>query len=100
MKLAYPVAAAVLMSAAAPITAQSTAAPQGVPVTTGPAGAAEPEPAPGDRIVCRRQAVTGSLVKRERVCHSVDEWRRLSERHNDTARDMVDQNRTRPAGGS
>ena len=93
MKLMYPLAAAALATAFTPLTAQTVPPPPAPSV-------AEPAAAPGDRIVCRRQPVTGSLVKRERVCHTVDEWQRLAERHNDTARDMVDQNRTRPAGGS
>lgn len=49
-------------------------------------------------IKCRSIAVTGSLVKKERTCKTVAEWRRLRERGNDVAREIADYSRTRPGG--
>lgn len=47
---------------------------------------ADPAVDPNDKIRCRKVAVTGSLIKAEKVCKTVGEWRRLSERGNDVAR--------------
>lgn len=49
-------------------------------------------------IKCRKIAVTGSLVKKERTCKTIAEWRRLRERGSDVAREIVDYSRTRPGG--
>lgn len=46
-------------------------------------------PNPDDEIRCRRVAVTGTLISRNRVCKTVGEWRRLAERGNDVARAVV-----------
>ena len=49
-------------------------------------------------MVCRRIAVTGSLVRKERVCKTQGEWRRLADRGNAVAREIVDWGRGRPSG--
>ena len=68
-----------------PIAAQSTA-----PV-------ADSSVAPADdadqQIRCRRIAITGSLVRRERVCKTVAEWRELSDRGNDVVRQQMENGR-------
>lgn len=51
------------------------------------------------RIRCRRVPVTGSHVRVERVCKTVGEWRRLSERGNDVVRDQADTGRICAGGG-
>lgn len=52
----------------------------------------------GNRIVCRRIEVTGSLVKRGRVCRTQDEWNRIAENGNYNARKMVDDSTSRQGG--
>jgi hypothetical protein len=43
-----------------------------------------------DKVVrCVREQVTGSLVTTRRVCHTVDEWRRISASANDEVRRIV-----------
>lgn len=55
---------------------------------------------PDQKIKCKRIEVTGSLVRKERVCKTVAEWRALQESGNQNARDIVDHGRGRPSGGS
>lgn len=50
------------------------------------------------QIRCRRIAVTGSHIRRERVCKTIAEWRRLQDAGNDTARQQVENGRV-CAGG-
>lgn len=64
------------------------------------ASATPPPPAdPEQRIVCRREPVTGSNARFERVCLTVAQWRERRDGGNRTARDMVEYTRGRPAGG-
>jgi hypothetical protein len=74
-----------------------------VPATTSataPTNAASASSNPDDiRIRCRRIPITGSHVRAERVCKTVAEWRRLSDRGNDAVRDQADTARI-CAGGS
>ncbi len=52
---------------------------------------ANPAADAGDqRIRCRRMPITGSLVRVERVCKTVAEWRRLSDRGNDVVRQQFE----------
>lgn len=53
---------------------------------------------PNDEQVCRRIEVTGSLARKERVCKSRGEWRRLAEAGNGVARAIVDYSTGRPSG--
>ena len=82
-----------LLLAGTPALAQSTPAPAPTPA---PPTSATPDP--DQEIRCRRIEVTGSLARRERVCKTVAEWRRLGQAGNDTARDIVDASRGRPSG--
>lgn len=58
-----------------------------------PAPAAAPKPVTDDaasRMVCRRVEVTGSLVKREKVCKPAKEWAKIISNGNDAARAVVE----------
>ena len=55
---------------------------------------------PDQKVKCRRIEVTGSLVRKERVCKTVAEWRALQDSGNQNARDVVDHSRGRPSGGN
>lgn len=83
----------VILLAAAPALAQTPPAP-----TPAPAPTTSTTPDPDQEIRCRRVEVTGSLARRERVCKTIAEWRRLAQAGNDTARDIVDASRGRPSG--
>lgn len=76
MRLAALLLAAAVSTAPVAVVAQQ--------VSTAPA-ASQPDD-DDQRIRCRRIPVTGSLVRVERVCKTVAEWRRLSERGNDVVR--------------
>jgi len=49
-------------------------------------------------IRCRAISVTGSLVKRGRVCRTLAEWAKLQDDGNEQARAIVDYSRTKPGG--
>lgn len=49
-------------------------------------------------IRCRTVRVTGSLVKKGKVCKTVAQWRQISESGNDLARRMVEDGTSRPGG--
>ena len=49
-------------------------------------------------IRCRTVSVTGSLVKRGRVCRTATEWAKLQEDGNEQARAITDYSRTKPSG--
>jgi hypothetical protein len=76
---------------AAPLTiasAQSTSQPAAAN-TPPPASRVRPTDDPDQCVRCRSIQATGSLVRRERVCRTVAEWRRISQSGNDRARDVV-----------
>jgi predicted secreted protein len=76
-----------------------TTAPVGAAVAQSGAEPAAAAPAPtaaddpSQQIRCRRIAVIGSLIRRERVCKTLAEWRQLQERGNDAARQQVENGR-------
>ncbi len=89
--------ASIAALALAPVGA--TAQAPATEAATAPTTAAPAAESPDDtRIRCRRIPVTGSHVRVERVCKTVSEWRRLSERGNDVVRDQADTGRV-CAGG-
>ena len=94
-KLALLTVAAVAVLPALAI-AQSTATT--APATTATDTATKNAEDPNQRIRCRRVDVTGSLIKRGRVCRTVAEWNRQITNGNETARDVVDYSRSRPGG--
>ncbi len=51
-----------------------------------PTAAADPD----QKIKCRKIEVTGSLVKKGKVCKTVAEWRAIAENNNYLARKMVE----------
>lgn len=46
-----------------------------------------------DAVRCKRFAVTGSLVQKERVCKTNAEWRASAEQQNREADDMITRSR-------
>ena len=50
---------------------------------------------PDQKIKCRRVNVTGSLVKKGRVCKTVAEWRAIMDNGNYNARKLVEDGTTR-----
>lgn len=60
------------------------------PVTSTAADSADSASDPDQQIRCRRMPVTGSLVRRERICRTIAEWRRLSDIGNDVARQQAE----------
>ena len=61
-------------------------------------GAAAPAPGAADKVICKRFDVTGSLVKKRRVCLTRAEWAKMNDGDQDAARRFVDENRGRPPG--
>jgi hypothetical protein len=86
------VIAAAFVAVAPSVAPAQTSAPAATPATP-PA-----QTNPDDVIRCRSMEVTGSLARRERVCKTVGEWRRLADRGNDNAREIIDHSRGRPSG--
>jgi hypothetical protein len=54
----------------------------------------------GDKLICRRELETGSLVKKRKVCLTKTEWQRRNEAHEQFSRDLQDGLRTKPSGGT
>lgn len=48
--------------------------------------AAETPSGPDQRVKCRKVQVTGSLVRKGKVCRTLAEWKRLQQLGNDAAR--------------
>ena len=65
---------------------------------TAPTSQVKAADADDTRVRCRRVEVTGSLVKRGRVCRTVREWRESSDASNYNARKMVEDSTTRSGG--
>ena len=59
---------------------------------------AAPDADPNQKIKCRVVEVTGSLVKRGKVCKTVAEWRAIMENGSYLARKMVEDGTTRAGG--
>lgn len=76
-----------------PASAQSTAE-SNKPTSAKADTASDPDKA----IRCRKVEVTGSMVKKGRVCKTLAEWRNINDNHNDLARRMVEDGTTRPSG--
>lgn len=75
LSVAYTTLAFSALSIAAPLSAAATAVMPADPVVDA-----------DDKIRCRRIEVTGSHIRREKVCKTVGEWRRLADRGNEVAR--------------
>jgi hypothetical protein len=75
--------------ALAPLASAGAQSSSGTANAPPPASSAPRIDDPDQRVRCRSIQATGSLVRRERVCRTVADWRRISERGNDRARDVV-----------
>lgn len=64
------------------------------PATATAAPAADPD----QKVKCRKIEVTGSIVKKGKVCRTIAEWRATQDSHNSAARRMVEDNTGRPSG--
>lgn len=70
-----------------------------VSANTEPATAtAAPEADPDQKIKCRKIEVTGSMVKKGKVCKTIAQWRAIADSNNYLARKMVEDGTTRSAG--
>jgi hypothetical protein len=47
---------------------------------------------------CRAVRVTGSLVKKGKVCKTLAQWRQITESGNENARRLVEDGTSRPSG--
>ncbi len=57
-----------------------------------PVAAATPVANDPDKLICRREAVTGTHARRRKVCHTRADWNRMEE----TARTVGNELRTVP----
>ncbi|OWK29094.1 hypothetical protein [Sphingomonas mucosissima] len=60
------------------------------------AAAAGASPLPAAERICRKIEITGSLVRKERVCKTKAEWRRVEEQGNRQGRAILEQSAGRP----
>lgn len=85
-----------LLALAAPALAQQPAAPSAQPATE---AATPPVKSDPNAIRCRRVDVTGSLVKKYKVCKTNAEWNRLTDGGNRVARQIVETGGVCAGGG-
>lgn len=74
------------MALALPVGVAAQPAQAPAPVAAPKAGADDAS----SRMVCRRVEVTGSLVKRGKVCKSAKEWGKIINNGNDAARAVLE----------
>jgi hypothetical protein len=53
---------------------------------------------PDQAMRCRAVRVTGSLVKKGKVCKTLAQWRQITESGNENARRLVEDGTSRPSG--
>jgi len=53
---------------------------------------------PDQAMRCRTVRVTGSLVKKGKVCKTLAQWRQMTDSGNDLARRLVEDGTSRPGG--
>lgn len=94
--LAVGAASSAVAQAAAPVQAPATAmASEG----TRAAKVSNDTASDADQAIrCRSVRVTGSLVKKGKVCKTLAEWRRMTDSGNDLARRLVEDGTSRPGG--
>ena len=86
--------------AEAPVSAPVTA-PAAASTSQGSAStvASDATSAKSDNAMrCRTVRVTGSLVKKGKVCKSLAQWRQMTESGNELARHLVEDGTSRPGG--
>jgi hypothetical protein len=76
--------AALLLSASAPALAQPNQAAQASPSD--------------EKLICKKWAPIGSLVKTNKVCLTRKQWARSAENHKNYAAELQERLRTRPCG--
>jgi hypothetical protein len=64
-----------------------------------PVDVGAPEAAKSQKPVCKVFQVTGSLVRKRRVCYSQKEWSNINSRDREAAERFVESNRGLPPGG-
>jgi hypothetical protein len=62
------------------------------------AGQFTPVTTESPKLVCKRIAETGSLVKKTKVCLTREQWSRSAENYSKYAEELQDGLRTRPCG--
>jgi hypothetical protein len=81
-----------------PVSGQQSAASENTTAANGPAAAANTPQAGDDEIVCKKIQMTGTRLRKGKVCKSQKEWRELA----NSARDMMKRNdrkrSTQPGG--
>jgi hypothetical protein len=86
------------------MTSALAQAPASTPVTapasapTSPDGKLAKASDPDQAMRCRTVRVTGSLVKKGKVCKTLAQWRQMTESGNDLARRLVEDGTSRPGG--
>jgi len=85
-----PPAAGAQAPVAAPMQADNAAAPT--------AAAALPTPNPDDTIVCKKEDVLGSRVRKVKVCRTKKEWRQESQSAKDFAKGIDKGSAAQPGG--
>jgi hypothetical protein len=87
--------ALLLGPAPAALAAEATTAASAVEATTSAPAAEEAtiDPKAPDAMRCRKIAVTGSLVKKERICKTNAEWAQAGEDARKNADDLITRNR-------
>lgn len=88
----FAIVAALALAAAAPAFAADPA-----PVAPAPV-AATAATDPSQKMICKREKETGSLVKAKKTCHTKAQWDYILDVNSKFANDYVDSLRTRPAG--
>jgi hypothetical protein len=82
--------------ASAPVTAPASASTSQGSTST---AASDATAAKSDQAVrCRTVRVTGSLVKKGKVCKTLAQWRQMTESGNELARRLVEDGTSRPGG--
>lgn len=63
--------------------------------TSGPAAS---PPKPKEKLICRTDPQTGSMIQAKKRCYTRDEWDRLAQGARTMTERMLDDNRTRSGG--
>jgi invasion protein IalB len=83
------------------LTVAAAAAEQAAPAAAAPAAPAAAAATPEtEKLICRRSAETGSLVKTKKACHTKSQWAYIDERNQQLGRQMVEDGTTRSGGSN
>ena len=74
------------------------AAAQTAPAADTASAAAAPAPATTEKLICRKQVETGSLVKGKRTCMTRSEWAKVADAARDGGQYLLEQNEGKPSG--